>query len=260
MLWRPVTHGESVFLHLYEQIGTRVDISDPHNFTYLVDPVGIREFVRLTVTLEVFLRTIRCAADKYRQTPDAHPADYSRHIRVDADVPDHIARDRVFSEAVRDAGRIASERRRLRGIERNALRSARANCYLCGVALTARTGPTRASADHIWPLRLAGESKDENILPACQACNEKKDLAITWAWGPVQSTYEQTASSAERPNHRLTISIALAKLMMVAGRTRNPLTLRAAAEAAWPLADTVPLRPEQPNVYFEILQRMRTNQ
>jgi len=252
VLWRPITQGEKVFLHLFDRVGRHVEVNDPRNLDYLVHADGMRQFVRLTATLEIFMRVIRCAAQRFSESPGGAWQDYSRSVRVEADLPDFIARDRAFAETVREAGRIASERRRLPTLEKGVINSARNQCYLCGVHFSPRI---RGTADHIWPLRLAGESVEGNLLPACVHCNEKKDHAITWAWGPVQSTYEELPAGVVQPNYRLSMSLALARLMLVAGHSRPSLTLKAAAEKSWPLTQKIPMQAG-PNLYFELFQRM----
>lgn len=62
-------------------------------------------------------------------------------------------------------------------------------CYLCGVDIdfsgnaTSEANPT---LDHVWPRALGGESVEENLLVACERCNNKKGES-TWGLASVQA-------------------------------------------------------------------------
>jgi len=62
------------------------------------------------------------------------------------------------------------------------------HCYSCGrlfgaVFEDAKEG-LKATADHVWPRALGGDSVEENLLPACESCNSTKGHLATWhmAW------------------------------------------------------------------------------
>jgi hypothetical protein len=63
-------------------------------------------------------------------------------------------------------------------------------CYMCGISLdfTEQDRHLKFSAEHIWPQRYGGDSVEDNLLPACGACNagRKRDFA-SWAMAGVQS-------------------------------------------------------------------------
>lgn len=61
-------------------------------------------------------------------------------------------------------------------------------CYSCGrlfggIYDDAPEG-LMATADHVWPRALGGDSVEENLLPACSSCNSTKGHLATWhmAW------------------------------------------------------------------------------
>lgn len=59
------------------------------------------------------------------------------------------------------------------------------SCYLCGVTLiesSPKAGEAKLTLDHLWPQSLGGESDPENLLPACQRCQDAKADAISWEW------------------------------------------------------------------------------
>src|SRR3546814_15014473 len=64
-------------------------------------------------------------------------------------------------------------------------------CYMCGRALTRRgnAGVDKYTVEHLWPISFGGETIEGNLLPACANCNSRRKHMLSWAWGPVQSTY-----------------------------------------------------------------------
>jgi hypothetical protein len=52
------------------------------------------------------------------------------------------------------------------------------------------------------------------LLPACKNCNDSRQHFITWAWGPVQSTFH-ASSKGEVPPRELRLALALARIMLV---------------------------------------------
>ena len=61
-------------------------------------------------------------------------------------------------------------------------------CYLCGTALDFLAKDHGAfTLDHVWPRAYGGNSHFENLLGACQSCNQQKSSAPSWAMYPIQS-------------------------------------------------------------------------
>lgn len=61
-------------------------------------------------------------------------------------------------------------------------------CYLCGTEVDSSADGHRAlTLDHVWPRAYGGNSDLENLLGACQSCNEAKADKPSWAMYPVQS-------------------------------------------------------------------------
>lgn len=54
-------------------------------------------------------------------------------------------------------------------------RRARVDCYVCGLELLGRY-----PLDHIWPQSLGGVSTEDNLLPICEPCNNRKKDRISW--------------------------------------------------------------------------------
>ncbi|MBI5627411.1 MAG: HNH endonuclease [Candidatus Rokubacteria bacterium] len=51
-------------------------------------------------------------------------------------------------------------------------------CHYCGV----RVGPRGLTMDHVVPLIRGGKSARGNVVPACKACNSKKQSLLPWEW------------------------------------------------------------------------------
>jgi hypothetical protein len=111
-------------------------------------------------------------------------------------------------------------------------------------------------------LSLGGETVADNLLPACHDCNSKRKHFITWAWGPVQSTFH-ARSGDEPPPGELRLSLALARLMLVAsGRAaaRRRLTLKEAAKRVRPVIPTLELKRGRHYLYFELFPQIEALQ
>lgn len=61
-------------------------------------------------------------------------------------------------------------------------------CYLCGTdGEVGGDGPSGLTLDHVWPRAYGGDSEEENLLPACGSCNERKGSTPSWALYPIQA-------------------------------------------------------------------------
>lgn len=253
--WRPITAGEQVFQHLFATVGRDIEIrSENHGIDYLVSPKRFAEFARLSATLEVFMRAIRSAGNTFTETPGAAPREFGRQLREETDLPDVVTRNAFFCEALKHAGRVVVEAKGVSpAIGRSVLREGR-QCYLCGVDLVARRNQhNSATLDHIWPLVLAGESLEENLLAACADCNCKKDHAATWVWGPVQSTYQVVPAGDSHPPSQIRLCLALARLTWAASEGSRPLTLKNAAQRIRPAIPSIAMKHDRRHVFFEFL-------
>jgi hypothetical protein len=206
------------------------------------------------------MRCVRAARTFYEQYPHMPAERFSNPLRTEADLPSQLYDDRRFCEWAKDVGRIASTKPRNARVEAEAVRAEGDYCYLCGVALT-RVGNARNrfSIEHLWPQSFGGGTVEENLLPACRDCNSKRQHTITWAWGPVQSTFHRRSGSQEMPDD-LRISLAFARLMHIASGDAEDgpkLTLKQAAKRAFPLASSIEIAPDRNHLYFELLPLVR---
>ncbi|WP_083444771.1 HNH endonuclease [Herbaspirillum rhizosphaerae] len=266
MLWLPVTPGEQLFLYLFERLGHKLSFqwtteAGIDSMDFLFNPVRFQEFTQLSVSLEVFLRAIRSARAIYAQAPNTNPSDFARTIRRDLDLPSTFTNDKNFGEIAKRAGRVAHEVARDTGLEKSVLRAERKQCYLCGEKLDQAHNPrSKSSIEHIWPLSLGGETVESNLIPACKDCNDKRQHMVTWAWGPVQSTFEELTTSDTNPNGAVRLSLGLGKIMLKAqgieGKPNTKTTLKEAAQHVWPAIPGLKLKTKHSYIYFEYFQEM----
>ena len=227
---------------------------------FLVDPAAFLTFTKLSATSEVFFRCVRIVVDHYQQASSAPARQFAQEARREIELPPRLLKNEKFAELLKHVGRIVVERRRDKTIERNATRDEPNHCYLCDTQLTTQ-GPSTRTIEHIWPLSLGGETVEHNLALACSDCNSKRGNTMTWAHGPVHSTY-YTCSSNSTPNPPgdLRLSLALARLLQATAPTRtrkNPLTLKEAIRAVRPAIPNLDVEYDRPYVYFELLQQLR---
>ncbi len=225
---------------------------------FLVDAGAFRTFTALSVTSEVFLRCVRTSAGLYRESPNAPATRFSQQVRRELDLPPRLLENQRFAERLKQVGRIVVERKRDKTIEANATRNEPGRCYLCGTQLTAH-GHSKRTIEHVWPLSLGGETVEHNLVLACEDCNSKRGHMMTWAHGPVHSTYyTRSSTNATNPPADLRLSLGLARLLQVAAPTRTrdrPLTLKDAIQVVRPAIPNLAVVDDQPYVYFELLKQ-----
>lgn len=263
MLWRPVTFGEDLFLRLYGELGHPIDLRGPAigDLEFLIAPQLFKDFVRLAATLEVFLRCVRAARHFFETEGHLSPRQVGQALRREVDLPAQLYADREFCECAKQTGRIASLKPRSHTIERNATRAEPRRCYLCDIALTDTPGSRdQFTIEHLWPLSLGGDTVEENLLPACKNCNDTRQHIVTWAWGPVQSTFH-ASSEGEAPPRELRLSLALARVMLVAAgghSGKHLLTLKEAAKKTRPAIADLQVEKGRHYVYFELFPRLES--
>jgi len=93
----------------------------------------------------------------------------------------------------------ASDREISKGAANEIRRFAR-NCYICGRALNflAPDCDEAFTAEHLWPSSVGGDSIEENLLPACKACNNAKGNSPSWVATDIHSLYLGLNPSVEK--------------------------------------------------------------
>ncbi len=105
--------------------------------------------------------------------------------------------DRIVRMAL-DAAK--NSKRPIKDSAKKAVRQGRveAPCYLCGTMCTHGGADTQAIRyEHIWPASYGGNSTPENLLPACEKCNEKKEDMLLWHTGALFSFVLKPDPSAD---------------------------------------------------------------
>jgi 5-methylcytosine-specific restriction endonuclease McrA len=259
--WKPSTYGEELFLNLHAELGAPMRIAGPagSDMDFLVNQDAFRTFTALSVTSEVFLRCVRVSANLYRQASSAPAIRFAQEARRELDLPLRLLQNQSFAERLKHVGRIVVERHRDKTIEANATRDEPNRCYLCGVELT-RQGDSKRTVEHVWPLSLGGETVEQNLVLACHDCNSKRGHMMTWAHGPVHSTYYTRSSNRPaNPPGDLRLSLGLARLLQAAAPTRTrkaPLTLKGAIHVVRPAIPALAVADDRPYVYFELLEKV----
>jgi hypothetical protein len=205
------------------------------------------------------LRSIRTARYVFRTIPDATPKIYGEKLRHAVNLPDALSRDAQFCELLKLGAQIAEDQPRNASIEQNVIREERNQCYLCGIELVGgHTSLKSRTIEHLWPLGLAGQTIEDNLLPACKDCNNKRGHGITWAWGPVQSTYESLGQKGQQPEGNVRLALAFARLMLEASEPtsghRAPSTLKQAAKHIWPAVPSLDPKLNWHHVFFDYFQ------
>ncbi len=89
--------------------------------------------------------------------------------------------DRLASGALTAA---ADSKRKIRDSVKNAVCRGRRelSCYICGGILLRNSAQPESQVEfeHLWPASFGGNSIEENLLPACKACNNAKGHMLLW--------------------------------------------------------------------------------
>ncbi len=109
-------------------------------------------------------------------------------------------------------------------------------CYSCDRLLGVPEGDRtlEVTFDHIWPASLGGDTSPENLLPACQDCNETKTHVAIWQMAWIQlEVYSSTSESAGKSVPKA-IKMALHSRAAMEFAHTNGTTLRDAYVAIGP--------------------------
>lgn len=261
MLWKPITAGEQAFLFIYEALGRRINVktNELASLDFLFSDYSFQEFMRLSATLEVFVRSLRGATHIYSAFQHVSAVEFGKRLAKNGYVTSSLSRERSFCEMLKSAAQIAARAAAAPDALSTAIKHSAATCYICGVRFEKSHPHNAATVEHLWPLSLGGASQAENLLPACVDCNTKRGNTITWAWGPVQST-DYRHEAGKNPKFDLRFSLATSRLMFEAsGRNRmGPRrTLKEAAIQLWPLFSELGVNDTRHRVYFELFQNVR---
>lgn len=109
-------------------------------------------------------------------------------------------------------------------------------CYLCGNMCAHDNADTQAiKYEHIWPSSYGGNSAPENLLPACELCNEQKKDMLLWHTGSLFSfVLKPEPSEEERKSIQRREKIARSIQDVLREAVSSECTLKEAALALGP--------------------------
>lgn len=272
-LWIPSTDGEEFFQELYEVLGKPITVDHPQqtDFEYLVTPTAFAESVRLAATVDVALRCIRTGREMLSGSQVTWKA-MGKALRNEVGIPPILSDNARFCQLAVQTSEIAQAKPRDKVNEAKLRAGGQRKCYLCGALLRMNGNEGKSfSVEHVWPQSMGGDSRLENLLPACTDCNSRRQHQVSWATGPVFSTwlkspipvdpdgYAISADSSaskykpknETASNHLWVSLALSRIAAVASGEPwagnryggRRMTLKAAAMAMGAVRTVVEFPP-----------------
>lgn len=110
-----------------------------------------------------------------------------------------------------------------------------------------------ASADHVWPRALGGDSIEENLIPTCEVCNSKKGHMAAWQMAWIQpivfADADETSSLKAFPRN---LQIALHIRAAMAYAQANGTTLKDAFLTIGPREELARIDPAQGYDFFNL--------
>jgi hypothetical protein len=274
VLWTACTEGEEVFQVIHRALASGIDVTSSTRSVDL-DCLGSQEsfteFVRISATLDVFMRCMLLSRDFENASGSQGNIGDLKVALVRMDLPSSVYGDSRFLENLRLAGRTAAASARdMPKHIRKRLEAELSTCYMCGkILIKDATGDrihAKRTVDHLWPLCFGGQTSFDNLLSACHKCNGARGPLLSWAAGPVYRTFWKPARDSDKPQNPdidVTISLGLARLMDRASgkssdssRPRTPMTLKKAALSLGPIRPTLRLQ-DRYHTYFDMLTMSR---
>lgn len=145
------------------------------------------------------------------------------------------------------------------GLKKRVLQNNPKSCYSCGRLFGSiwEDGPEPdgliATADHIWPRALGGDTIEENLLPACQSCNGTKGHIASWqmSWlQPVVFADIDEANGLKSLTRDIKMALHVRAAMAYAQQSGS--TLKDAMLAIGPREPPVRIDPDQGYDFFNI--------
>ncbi|MEQ1899552.1 MAG: HNH endonuclease signature motif containing protein [Devosia sp.] len=142
-------------------------------------------------------------------------------------------------------------------LRRLVIQSGPKSCYSCGRLFGAiyEDAPDglQATADHIWPRALGGDTVEENLLPACPSCNSAKGHIAAWQMAWIQPVVFANVDEANGlKSLQREVKMALHVRAAMAYAQQNGSTLRSALLAIGPRELPVRIDPDQGYDFFNL--------
>lgn len=143
------------------------------------------------------------------------------------------------------------------GLKKAVKRAGPPHCHSCGLqfGIVPPDGSSvlLASADHVWPRALGGDSIEANLIPTCDVCNSRKGHIASWqmAWlqPAVFSDLDEVNSLKSFPRE---LKIGLHIRAAMAYAKANGTTLRDAFLTIGPREEPVRIDPGQGYDFFNL--------
>lgn len=193
--FQPATPGEHLLHLLSETIlkGDGILMPDGSSWSNAIGSRGqaLQEYVIAINSLNLTARLIK-KAERVLEIDDAslQHGEFVRFLQQTlglvqhpSDLVDELARQSIYAAKMSKRTVSKAVRRKVRGA------FLEVGCYLCGNMCIHRSEDPRSSIfyEHIWPASYGGDSIEQNLLPACHACNDAKQDMLLWQTGAIFS-------------------------------------------------------------------------
>ena len=212
-LWVPSTAGEEFFQALYEVVGRPITVDHPEqaDLEYLVRPTAFAESVRLAATVDVAMRCIRTGREMVNGSQVTWKT-MGRALRTEVGIPPILSGNSRFCQLAIQTSEIAQAKPRSNVNEAKLRAGGEQKCYLCGSVLNMDGNEGKTfSVEHVWPQSMGGDSRLDNLLPACTDCNSKRQHQVSWATGPVFSTWLKSPVPVDEEGYAVTVDPNVSK-------------------------------------------------
>lgn len=143
------------------------------------------------------------------------------------------------------------------GLKKAVKKAGPGHCHSCGLQfdIVPQNGShiLVATADHVWPRSLGGDTIEDNLISACDICNSKKGHIAAWQMAWIQpvvfSEFDEASSLKSFPRD---LRIALHIRVAMAYAQANMCTLKNAFLTIGPREDPVRIDPDQGYDFFNL--------
>lgn len=143
------------------------------------------------------------------------------------------------------------------GLKKRIKRAGPNHCHSCGLqfGIVPPNGEKilEATADHVWPRALGGDTSEDNLIPTCDICNSKKGHIAAWQMAWIQpivfSDVDEENSLKAFPRD---LQIALHIRAAMAYAQDNGTTLKDAFLTIGPREKISRIDPEQGYDFFNL--------
>jgi hypothetical protein len=193
VIYEPVTAGERLYMLLLRLTGRSNWESLRRSFALSCRSDEYVELFQEVMTANLTCRTVSLGRSLAKEMSPGDPV-YESELKsaligtIGIPVSEVATILRGTTDAVKAAEHDFSPREKER--LRKAAKLHNVRCYMCGGAIDYDGVGKEWQAytlEHVWPQSYGGDSIDENALPACHGCNEKKADFATWGMVAVQS-------------------------------------------------------------------------